>query len=244
MPPHAPPSPDSSEVVPPALRTWIVWSPIVLAIVSPLFFCVPRFDRISAWIVAENHPVEMLTFLSLMAASLWVFALSRDRRFTGGDALATWFFVLFGIGVFFTAMEEIAWGQTFFHFDTPTLFVDNLQDQTTLHNMPGIQGHNGLLRLGFGLGGLIGIALARVPRLARMATPRVLLSWFLTITALQVIDVYLAFRPAGTRIDLINEQMDEVVEMMIGFAAFLYVWLLRRRAVQVEKALPAPPPRG
>jgi len=209
---------------------WIEWAPIAIAVSFMTLFSIRPFARFSAWVVAENHPVEMLTFLSLFAAGVLALRLATNRRWTKGDWWVTTLLALFAIGCLVTAMEEIAWGQTFFHFDTPEFILErNDQDELTLHNLYGIEGKNSLLRLIWGIGGLIGIAAARWPRLRRIATPPVLLRWFVVIVILAGFDVFVTFHGVGPRISLINEQLTEVTEMMIGLGAFLYAWLCSRR---------------
>lgn len=213
------------------VAAWIAWSPIGLAVLFTVLFAAPPLRPLHEWVLGENHPVELLTFLSLLAAGVAALWMSRNKRFTRGDILTSGFFALFGIGLVFTAMEEISYGQTFLSFDTPSFFAEhNLQGEPTLHNLPGLHGHNSFLRLALGLGGLIGVWAARGPRFARIAPPFVLMPWFLTITVLAGVDVFITFHTMGARIDLINEQLTEVVEMMVGLAALLYVWLCSERA--------------
>jgi len=224
---HAEPKP----VISGRARAWIVWSPVVIAIPFIVLFAIPNLRPLQEWMIAENHPVEMLTFLSLLPAGLGALWMARSRRVTGGDALLTAFMVILGLGLVWIALEEVAYGQSFFHYESPEFFaVHNSQYEVTLHNLPGLEGHNGFLRLAIGLGGLVGIFAARWPRFRPIGVPPVLMSWFLTITVLAGFDVLSFLHPMGARITLFNELLDEVTEMMIGLAAFLYVWLCWRRA--------------
>ena len=71
------------------------------------------------------------------------------------------------------------------------------------------------MRLAFGVGGLAGLLAARWPRFAPIATPRVVMPWFLTITVIEVIDNVLGKHPVyrsinGFVIQYMNIQYSEV----------------------------------
>jgi hypothetical protein len=48
-------------------------------------------------------------------------------------------FLILGIGFFFIAFEEISWGQRIFDFENPDWFPENIQDETTIHNLEAFQ---------------------------------------------------------------------------------------------------------
>ncbi|NNF15419.1 MAG: tetratricopeptide repeat protein [Gammaproteobacteria bacterium] len=51
-------------------------------------------------------------------------------------SIRAWFWVLLGLAAFYTAMEEISWGQQVLGWKSPEFFQrENLQGETNLHNM-------------------------------------------------------------------------------------------------------------
>ncbi|WOD43422.1 hypothetical protein [Hwangdonia lutea] len=119
-------------------------------------------------------------------------------------------------------MEEIAWGQWFFSFDTPKDWANiNVQKETTLHNIDGIHGYNENLRLLFGLAGLMGIFLGRFKLFKSIGVPKVLFFWFFIVFLHSLVDVL-------TKMDdnkQVMQRISELIEMFIGVSAFLYLYL-------------------
>jgi hypothetical protein len=177
-------------------------------------------------LLAENGPVELLTFVCLMAAGVLALALVRRLGQRGESALARRFGVAFAIGLLLVAMEEIAWGQHILGFSTPGfLRALNRQGETTLHNLPGIHGRTEVLRLIFGAGGLAGVALGRWPAWRAVAAPRLLLPWFAVIAAHAACDLYADFLPVPRHTDFLLWSTAELIELLIAIAALLYVVL-------------------
>jgi hypothetical protein len=130
-------------------------------------------------------------------------------------------------------MEEVAWGQRWFGFETPEALREiNMQHEVTLHNIRGLHGWSDLMRLAFGLGGLVGIFLWRFPRMRSVAVAPVLWSWFLVISIHAAIDTYNDFAPISRRIDFALQRSSEVIELLIGAAALLYAGLHARRRMR------------
>ena len=101
--------------------------------------------------------IEILTFIIFFVSGFFgltqIFKLRKKNR---KDIIL--FYGLFSLFLILIAMEEIAWGQWFFYFETPDSWNKiNIQGETTLHNIKGIQGRTAILRFLFGLGGIIGI---------------------------------------------------------------------------------------
>jgi hypothetical protein len=178
----------------------------------------------------ENSPVELGTFIfSILAGAL---AIAHARRLKKLGAAILWraFYLVFGVAMLLIAMEEISWGQWFFHFHTPQAISDiNTQHEFNLHNIKGMGGHTEYLRLAFGVGGLIGVALSFVPAFNLVSAPRVLMPWFAVITLYAAADLYCDLRGGESNLAKAMDVMSEVIELLIAMAATLFVWLNARR---------------
>jgi hypothetical protein len=174
----------------------------------------------------ENHHVELVTFGSLFLGTIFSVALAwRSRR----TLFVSAFFALFALGLLFTAGEEVAWGQTFFDFETPRALKGlNRQNELTLHNLEGFHNRTEFFRIAFGVGGLVGVWLSWRGRLRPIAAPPVLLPWFLLITLLAGLDLVNDFYRIHRQFDRNIHELSEVVEMMVGLAALLYAWIKLR----------------
>jgi hypothetical protein len=207
----------------------IMIAPIILLFLSFLFLSIRSTRLIMLWMLKENRPVELCTFLALLAGGLYglVFT-SRLQK----QSEATWvigFYMLFSLGLIVVGMEEIAWGQSFLKFKTPELFESiNAQKELTLHNLRGLQRHSEVFRLIFGLGGLFGVMLGYFPRAQKIAAPTILLPCLLVITIHAIVDFYDDISPVGPRFNLLMQRTSEMVELLIGIAGLLYVSLNAR----------------
>lgn len=174
----------------------------------------------------ENRPVELLTFVFLFLGGILGLLLAVRAKRRGWGNVAAWFYLFFSIGMIFTAMEEVAWGQWFFGFQTPAMVREiNAQGEFTLHNVRGLQGHSEFFRVTFGIGGLIGVAFSSHKSLWRIGAPEILVPWFAVITMLAAVDLFNDYVPIHDGFDFMISRLAELVEMMIGVAGFLYVWL-------------------
>lgn len=206
--------------------------PLLLALVFGLLWWNPG-TRHFAWVISdENKPIELLTFFSLFVGGLLGLALAWRLR-GSGEAWFTWgFFLLFSLGLLLIAMEEISWGQWFFHFQTPEAIAwRNKQGELNLHNIGPMQGKGSVLRLLFTAGGLVGLGLARLSWMRRIAPPKALLPWLIVIGTLTCLEALIDTGSVSWSHDprvLFQDVMPEMTEMLIGFAAFLYIWLNRR----------------
>jgi hypothetical protein len=105
-----------------------------------LFRYAGRFGLDVRWLFAKEGPLELLTFVAEIAASTLLIltgrkALAASSLYPYSRAVALCYFVAAAI-LFAVGMEEIGWGQQFFHFTTPALWAQlNYQQETTLHNL-------------------------------------------------------------------------------------------------------------
>jgi hypothetical protein len=212
---------------------WIVWTPFVAAIVYSALLAFKPTRAFAIKMNDENYPIELGTFALLVAGGIYGLRLAnraRRRRGQGGEpATPKWvlaFYVLFSVALILIGMEEISWGQWFFHFETPESIARiNTQQEFTLHNLEGIGGKTVWLRLAFGIGGLVGIALWYHRTFRPVAVPPKLWAWFVVITVFAVGDVVTDFILVNTPVDVLFESMREIVELIIAGAACLYLWL-------------------
>lgn len=177
----------------------------------------------------ENGPVELATFgLALLAGSIALVLAVRRRR---GLPLAQVVFLgLFGLGMLFVAMEEIAWGQTWVDYGTPEYFLENnVQEEITLHNLEMFHGGSDYLYTVFGIGGLIGIFAAGLFGLGSLAVPRAMASLFWTITLLSLLSIAQGKWDFGLLEMGVGRKLAEVLEMWVSVAGFLYVLGLARK---------------
>ena len=211
---------------------WIVLAPFVVAVAYSALLAFKPTRAFALQMADENYPVEVLTFALLLAGGIYALRLAvRARRRRRHDAAATpgWtfpFYLALGILLVFIAMEEVSWGQWFFHFRTPESIARiNTQQEFTLHNLNGIGGNTVWLRLAFGVAGFAGMAFRFLPAFRAIAVPPVLWSWFAVITAFALGDAVTDFVGSGSPVAALFEVMSEVVELLIAAVACLYLWL-------------------
>jgi hypothetical protein len=217
----------------PAAPRAIVLAPVVVTAACVLLCLSKAGRRFYDWITAENNVVEMSTFLLLVAGMVLAVrtaVLLRRRK----EYFTALFYALFAVGLFVTAGEEIAWGQSLLHFKTPQHWSQiNVQHETNLHNLQPMQGHNDWLRFLFGFGGAVGVALGALlaPRWRYLWPDRLLLSWFLVIAAQGAAQIYPDLFPraplagAGQKL----ARLAEMIELLIAAAGFLYVRFTLRK---------------
>ena len=208
----------------------IVLAPVVLVLLYSFSLAFPPTRSIALATLQEGHLVETLTFIFLLLGSVLGLALAwRVGREHRGEVLTIGFYVLFSVGLLFIAMEEVAWGQRLLGFETPPSLKEiNRQDETTVHNIGPLQGRTEFMRLAFGLGGLLGVLASSRQRFQKVGAPVILLPWFLIIILLTAPDLYADYFRIRGHLDSYVSRLSELVELMIGISACLYVWLNAR----------------
>src|SRR4051812_10367562 len=210
--------------------TWMTWLPFAIVGVYGMLLMSSRTRPFAVLMAQENYPVEILTFVFLLIGGVIGLRLTgRVRALPGGTLWAT-FYGIFSVLLLLVAMEEISWGQWFFHFRTPEAVSRiNTQHEFNLHNIRGMGGHTEYLRLTFGIGGLIGLALWPLRPLRLIAVPPILWAWFAVITSFAAADLYCDVEQLDTHFAKAMDVMSEVIELMIALAATLYLHLNARR---------------
>jgi len=147
------------------------------------------------------------------------------------------FYLLFSFGLFFIAMEEIAWGQQFLQFNTPEIIKDfNAQNEFTLHNVEFLQDRTDFLNLIFGLGGLFGLWLSSQRKFHMLGIPAILSPWFIMIFLLSSLGVFNDFYSVSTQFDYSLHKQTETVELLIAGGTFLFVWVNLRACASFRRA--------
>jgi hypothetical protein len=206
----------------------IIFTPIVIMLVYSYILYNPLTRNIGLLLLEENNLIEILTFIFFTIGGILGFRLSIITKKSGENFLTYGFYFIYSIGLIIIAMEEIAWGQWFFGFDTPeALIAINRQGETTLHNIGCLQGHSEILRLSFGIGGLVGICLNFHPFFRNIGAPLILLSWFTIISFHAFIDVVNDIIPINRQFDYFMQRTSELIELYISISALLYIQLNR-----------------
>ena len=222
----------------------ILLAPVALSLFYLLSFLLPATRDMAAWMQEENRPIELLTFVFMLAGGVLGSFLAWRAKVGGEKFLVYGFYSVFSIGLLFTAMEEVAWGQWFFGFDTPSAIERiNVQGEFTLHNIQGLHGKTEFARVAFGLGGLFGVWLSYKDQFRKIAAPFVLTTWFLIISVHAIPDLYVEIFSVEGRFDLLVSRLAEFIEMLIGTSGFLYVWL-NSRMLASERNVRRLPKRG
>lgn len=182
------------------------------------------------WLLFENSPVQLVSFAFFMFGGVGGLALAARARRLGLGILTVAFYVAYSVGLLFVGMEEIAWGQWFFHWATPAEWREvNVQGETTLHNVAALNDWLPVLHIIFAVGALVGILAARVRALAWVATPPVLAPVFLLVAVHATCELITGALVRDSIIHKLFERTSELVEMYLAIVAWLYVSLNARR---------------
>jgi hypothetical protein len=215
-------------------RIILIAFPIVVAVLFAVLLSIPETRSEARWLLSgsqrEQRPVELITFAAFMVGGIMGMTLSWRLIRRGEPFYLIAFYAMFSLGLLVTGLEEVAWGQWLFRFDTPDTFkAINRQRELTLHNIRGLHGHSEYFRLAFGVGGLLGLGAAFVKPLRRIAVPRLLWSWVIVIAVFAAIDFLMdIYRPDRYTYRTFGVYMSEITEMLIGLLGIFYVWLKAR----------------
>ena len=219
------------------LVAWVIaLSPFLLVFGSIAFREDPTTGRYMRWVLSENRPVELLTFASLLIAGVLGCRLAwRTAKLSGGWLYGA-FYAVFGVGLIFVAMEEISWGQWFLFYETPEAIKNiNKQEEMNFHNLPAFHAAFEILRVAFGVGGLLGIACSFIKWTRPIGAPPLLVFWFAFIAILAALDVHNYYVDyTSNSIFGVAARQVELLELLIGGAALLYMWLNGRQLAHGE----------
>ena len=199
-------------------------APLAMLVAAFAFLIIPLTHDRMEWLMDEDRLVEFMTFVFLFIAGCLALELARRAWVAGDRVVVIAFYALFAVGCIFAAGEEIAWGQHYLDYATPEEWAAlNKQGEVTFHNLPWLHGKTELLRLSFGLGGLIGVWLAGVPFFRNIGAQRALVPWFAVILGHGVVDLTNDFVSIQAQFDDDMSSTSELIEMMIGMTAMFYV---------------------
>ena len=200
-----------------------------LIIVLQFALTFPAFAAYKVYFWGENQVIEQLQFLFFFLASIQALALTWHMVKQREPWIVGLFYLLTAGAFFFIAMEEIAWGQQYLHFQSPeAIKAFNVQNEVTLHNVELLQDRTDILNLAFGLAGLIGIAVGTRPAFHKIGVPVYLSLWFGLIVILAGLGVFNDFVSVNRQFDYSIHKQTETVELLIAIAGFLFLFFNAR----------------
>ena len=204
--------------------------PLLIVFIYSALLTIPLTRNAALWALEENRPIELLTFFFAIIGGFQGLILAWQLRQHKEGKVALGFYLAFALGLLFIGAEEVAWGQWFFGFETPSAIKDvNTQSELTLHNLEMWNDHLEIFPLVFGISGLIGIGINSISSFRKISAPYVLLSWFLVISIISAIDLFQDFVVIQEQFDYLINYLDEVIEMLVAIAGFLYIWLNQQK---------------
>ena len=197
------------------------------------------------WLTGEDRLSEWWSVATYLASTAMLLATALILKRLGHPRIGVAYYLL-AILFVFAALEEISWGQRLFGWGTPEALSEiNVQQETTIHNIPAINTTFYTLFFWAAIIGLLGgVARAVLHRHRRVTTADFLLPSLVLSTALlmiiiwirdgkllwtfsQVLMTYLDLRPTGT----------EVPETLLGLCLVLYTFANLRRARALRRLL-------
>ena len=202
----------------------LLWLP-GLIIVFQVALTFPIFAAYQGYFWGENLVIEQLQFVFFFLASIQALALAWHMAKQREPLVAPIFYLLAAGVFFFIAMEEIAWGQQYLHFNSPeAIKAFNAQNEVTLHNVEFLQGRTDILNLAFGLAGLIGIRVGTRPTFRKIGVPVFLALWYSLIIFLSGFGVFNDFASVNPQFDFSAQKETETAELLIAISGFLFVF--------------------
>ena len=126
----------------------LVIAPFLILGLFFFFISYPPTQDFAALMTFPNYPIEWVMFLFSLVGGILSCRLAFLLKRQGDPALVWLFYLVFGLGLIWTAGETSAWGQQVIGYRTPHwMEIRNAQDQMTLHNMPIIFGSRDFQRL-------------------------------------------------------------------------------------------------
>ena len=211
----------------------LAWTPLLIVLIYACLLILPPTRELAIWMLEENRPVELLSFIFAVLGGIFGLILVWQLKQQTRSLVPLLFYLAFAVGFLFLGAEEVAWGQWFVQFETPSAIQDiNTQGELTLHNLAIFNDHLEIFPLVFGIAGLIGIWTNRFSSWRKVSAPYILLPWFVIITSISAIDLFQDFIVIQEQFDYLINYLDEVVEMLVAIAGFLYIRLNQKRLIE------------
>ncbi len=215
----------------------IFLSPFFIVFFICIFLQLSSTRPVAVSIIIENQLVMgSLTSIFLIAGGFLGLRLVLRIKKQEKGLLMFWFYLALSIGLLFIGMEKVRWGQLFFISKVPSgLSNINQQEETIIHSLQFWRKHLELLPMTFGLAGLFGVWVSNRPHLCKISSPYILWPWFATIAIISAIDLSSDFYELLPILNDPVDDLEEVMEMMVGISGFLFIWLNTRKLRFGEK---------
>ena len=219
-----------------ALKGVIFVIPIVLISIVFLIKIVSGIhDDFYKDLTTEDGVIENATVFVYFCS--FIFSILIAKQFKSKKILFTLFLIL-GIGFFFISFEEISWGQRLFDFESPDWFPENIQDETTIHNLEVFQSHRNTsyVIVSF-IGAFSWVIFPQIKRIVNVgknyeifleyALPsKVLFSYFFSVLIFKLTMKHLPreFISGHTSLDFFINYDSEFFELILGLGIMLFVF--------------------
>ena len=209
----------------------------VLVLSCSVIFGVPGTRSFGRMLIHENGPVEMSTFLAFIAGGVVALTAAwRVRRAPERGPLML-LIVAFAFAWMFAGMEEISWGQSLLGFASPQgMDRFNVQNETNVHNLEGVQNLHSFLLFLLGTGGLALAAFIGRWRYPELRVPGSTKACLAFVAFLGLFDWITDNFPFGNPADTIIGMLAEVNEMVLAFAGLLFATAVASRLAARARA--------
>ncbi len=233
--------------MPGRLSSILFWLPLAVVVGQSVLYL--TYLNGYLWSVGEDGAYEWATFAAY-AIAVPVTGILAWRWLRHGFRLRGAAYLVFTLGLFFIAGEEISWGQRIFNFAGPEVLVErNLQNEANLHNLLGrlaLEGAYIALGIwGIGLGRVVVRRISWLRPVHAFAPGRELFWWFFPVFAYYVYVDYLApglalAIPALGENDLaLPPRFQEPMEFLLGVGFLLFVLTVWQRDSSSQPGNPA-----
>ncbi len=219
----------------------------VLVLSCSVIFGVPASRPFGRMLIHENGPVEMATFLAFIFGGLIALTGAWRLRRAPDKGRLVILIVAFALAWMFAGMEEISWGQSLIGFASPQgMDRFNVQNETNIHNLEGVQNLHSFLLFLLGAGGLALAACIERWRYPELRVPGSTKACLTVVAILGLFDWITDNYPFGNPADTIIGMLAEVNEMVLAFAGLLFaIAVVSRIATRARDGVvrPGPSPR-
>lgn len=208
-----------------AARKLMAVLPIALVVIFTVLWAIPATRELATG-RHEANPVELLTFGFMLVTAFLSWGLAARLYRLGHPLWMSFLFGFLGLGALVVALDEVAWGRVFV-----TMFRDGLSAtgaEPAAVNLTGLRDRTEIFRFTFAVLGIFGVFIDRWRPLRMLAVPVQLLPWLVVIAVVSGIDLIGDLvRFTGSLQDFLLRS-SELIEMMIGMVAMLYIYFKRR----------------